>query len=175
MKEMPRLSDDVVEEEHLLGAEYLDHDGALPADAAAEHTPARFQRFQTSPAPGRRRSSPGWGGSIGGIVWVASSRLNTLLAPFRVQSPRAVIFMLALLKLVITTKAMLLMMPLMRLVEDHICHKHYNLGPSESIPEMKCKEDEVQKQLAWLGGWQSLIGAVVNMIVAFPYGILSDR
>ncbi|KAK1995358.1 MFS general substrate transporter, partial [Colletotrichum falcatum] len=94
---------------------------------------------------------------------------------FRARSPRAVILLLALLKFALTYKFSIQMMPIMRLIEDHICHQHYRLGPEERIPEMKCKVDEVQMELAWLNGWQALFGAVVNMTVAFPYGILADR
>ncbi|KXH68412.1 hypothetical protein CSAL01_00285 [Colletotrichum salicis] len=173
---MPRLSDEV-EEEHLLGAEYSDHEGVLPMDSSEPSPRAGFRAFQRPPPPKWRRPSSGdggFGGALGGVVYKAGSRLNAALAPFRARSPRTIILMLALLKFAITIKAMMLMLPMMRLIEDDICHKHYKTSPAEIIPEMKCKVDEVQKQLAWLSGWQSLIGAVVNFLVAFPYGVLSD-
>ncbi|KAK1474072.1 major facilitator superfamily transporter [Colletotrichum tamarilloi] len=173
---MPRLSDEV-EEEHLLGAEYSDHEGVLPMDLSEPSPRAGFRAFQRPPPPKWRRPSSGdggLGGALGGMVYKAGSRLNGALAPFHARSPRTIIFMLALLKFAITIKGMMLMLPMMRLIEDDICHKHYKTSPAEVIPEMKCKVDEVQKQLAWLGGWQSLIGAVVNFLVAFPYGVLSD-
>ncbi|OHF01733.1 major facilitator superfamily transporter [Colletotrichum orchidophilum] len=173
---MPRLSDEV-DEEHLLGAEYAHHEGVLPMDPSEPGPRAGFQAFQRPPPSKWRRPSPGGGsglGGLGGVIWQAGSRLDAALAPFRARSPRTIIILLALLKFAITIQAMLLMLPMMRLVEDGICHKHFKLGPAETIPEMKCKVDEVQKRLAWLGGWQSLIGAVVNFLVAFPYGVLSD-
>ncbi|GJC93274.1 major facilitator superfamily transporter [Colletotrichum higginsianum] len=181
---MPRISDEG--DEDLLLSTYSEHEGVLPTDDDEDAllSPAGSRAFTWSPPPKwrRRLSVPGW--EVGGRpvhAVVASglracfARLDGLLAPFRVRSPRAIILMLALLKFALTCKGMLLMMPLMRLVEDDICHKHYGRDPSELIPEMECKVDEVQKDLAWLGGWQSLIGAVVNMLVAFPYGVLSDR
>lgn len=112
---------------------------------------------------------------VGGLFVAALSRVEATLAPFRARSPRAVILMLALLKFAITSSGMLLMMPIIRLIEDHICRRHFHLGQADLLPEMQCKVDEVQKALAWLGGWQSLVSAVVNMLVAFPYGVLSDR
>ncbi|KZL87573.1 major facilitator superfamily transporter [Colletotrichum incanum] len=173
---MARPSDEV-EADHLLST-YSDHEGVLPTEDEPE-SPASFHAFSRPPPPKWRRSSVhGWSGPvhvIGDGLRAGFARLDALLAPFRAHSPRTVILMLALLKFALTCKAMLLMMPLMRLIEDDICHKHYRLGPAEKIPEMKCKVDEVQTDLAWLGGWQSLIGAVINMIVAFPYGVLSDR
>lgn len=181
---MPRILDEG--DEDLLLSTYSEHEGVLPTDddEDALRSPAGSRAFAWSPPPKwrRRLSVPGW--EVGGRpvhAVVASglracfARLDGLLAPFRVRSPRAIILMLALLKFALTCKGMLLMMPLMRLIEDDICHKHYGRDPSELIPEMECKVDEVQKDLAWLGGWQSLIGAVVNMLVAFPYGVLSDR
>ncbi|GJC90754.1 MFS efflux pump atnC [Colletotrichum liriopes] len=173
---MSRPSDEV-EADHLLST-YSDHEGVLPTQDEPE-SPASFHAFsRPPPSKWRRSSAHGWSGPVrvlGDGLRAGVARLDALLAPFRARSPRAVILTLALLKFALTCKAMLLMMPLMRLVEDGICHKHYRLGPAEEIPEMKCKVDEVQTDFAWLGGWQSLIGAVVNMIVAFPYGVLSDR
>ncbi|TDZ29854.1 Efflux pump ustT [Colletotrichum spinosum] len=177
---MPRLPDEV-EAEHLMSADFSDPDG-LPADSP---TPAAFQAFHTRPK--WSRSASGWGtaravvggggvgGGMGGMLWAAGLRVNDVLLRFQVRSPRAVIFLLAGLKFSFTTTATLLMIPVLRLIEDGICHKHYGVPVSEPIPEMKCKADEVQKSMAWLFGWQSLLAAVVNMIVAFPYGTLSDR
>ncbi|KAJ0161519.1 hypothetical protein CTA2_6085 [Colletotrichum tanaceti] len=186
---------DEVDDDHdvLLGT-YSEHEGVLPTDddddeEEAVESPTGFLAFTWPPSPKWRRrfSVAGWevgggGGRRRPIHAVVASglgaclaRLDGLLAPFRVRSPRAIILLLALLKFAVTCKGMLLMMPLMRLIEDHICHRHYGRDPSEPIPEMECKVDEVQRDLAWMGGWHSLIGAVVNMLVAFPYGVLSDR
>ncbi|KAF9874916.1 major facilitator superfamily transporter [Colletotrichum karsti] len=171
---MPRLSDEV-EAAHLMGAEYPDLEG-LPADAAP--APGTFRAFQHT-RPKWSRSPPrfgGWtGGRAGGALWALGVRINDALLQFQVRSPRAVILLLSLLKFSITTSGTLLMIPMLRLIEDDICHKHYRLPHDQKIPEMKCKVDEVQKAMAWLFGWQSLLGAIVNMLVAFPYGILSDR
>ncbi|KAK2010489.1 major facilitator superfamily transporter [Colletotrichum eremochloae] len=166
-------------EHHLLGA-YPMHEGGLPkAD-----DPDFFRgspRSAPPPASSRRRrfSARGWIGMpvrfVGGGLRAGFRGLDGLLTPFRATSPRAVIFLLALLKFALTYKFTLQMTPLMRLMEDHICHQHYRLRPEERIPEMKCKVDEVQKDLAWLNGWVSLFSAVVNMTVALPYGVLSDR
>ncbi|KAF5524262.1 MFS efflux pump atnC [Colletotrichum aenigma] len=172
---MPRLSDEV-EAAHLMGAEFADLEG-LPADAAPvrafEQTRSKWSR---SP-PGLGGWAGGGNGSsaVGSALWAVGVRINDALLRFQVRSPRAVILMLALLKFSITTSGTLLMIPMLRLIEDDICHKHYRLPHSETIPEMKCKVDPVQKDMAWLFGWQSLLGAIINMLVAFPYGILSDR
>nr|XP_036574561.1 membrane protein C14C4.07 [Colletotrichum truncatum]KAF6781010.1 membrane protein C14C4.07 [Colletotrichum truncatum] len=168
---MTRLSDEV-EAERLVAAEDSDLED-LPADAAP--APGAFQAFR-QPRPKWSRSSQRFNGWPGGsTIWAFGVRVNAVLLRFQARSPRAVILTLAALKFSITICGMLLMIPLLRLIEDDICHKHYKLSPSEEIPEMKCKVDEVQKDMAWLFGWQALLGAVINLVVAFPYGILSDR
>ncbi|OLN86939.1 putative membrane protein C14C4.07 [Colletotrichum chlorophyti] len=172
---MVRLPDDV-EAEHLLNAEYLELDGVLATEHEPSAATAGAYSVQGPPLPAWRMSSPSRVvRSVAAAVWAAGLRLNALLAPFRARSPRTIIILLALFKFAITATGTLLMIPLLRLVEDDICHKHFGISPTQPIPEMECKTDEVQKRLAWLGGWQSLIGAVVNMLVAFPYGVLSDR
>ncbi|KAK1981876.1 major facilitator superfamily transporter [Colletotrichum cereale] len=181
---MSRPSDEMEADHHLLG-EYSMHDGDLPKAADPDNpdcfrSPSPPSSSSSSSSPKRRRfSARGWIGSpvrlVGGGLRAAFLGLDALLAPFRATSPRAVILLLALLKFALIYLLTLQVMPVMRLIEDHICHQHYRLGPEARIPEMQCKVDEVQRELAWLNGWQALFSAVVNMIVAFPYGVLSDR
>lgn len=175
---MPRSSDEV-EAAHLMGAENSGLDG-LTADAVL--APEIFRAFQRTRPKQRGRSPPGFGRWTGGggvrvgdALRALRARIDDPLLRFQISSPRAVVFTLSLLKFSITTSVALLMIPMLRLIEDDICHKHYRLPHAEKISEMKCKVDEVQTAVAWLFGWQSLLGAVVNMLVAFPYGILSDR
>lgn len=174
---MPRLSDEV-EAAHLMGPEFPDLDG-LPADASSNHPgPAAFSAFEwTRPKWTATSSPPGsrWSSSASASLPAFAQRVNAALLRLQVRSPRGVVLLLALLKFSITTSGMLLMIPMLRLIEDGICHRHYRLPPAEPIPEMRCKADEVQREMAWLFGWQSLLGAVVNMVVVFPYGVLSDR
>ncbi|EFQ34270.1 major facilitator superfamily transporter [Colletotrichum graminicola] len=168
---MTRPSDGLKADEYVLSA-YPVHEDDLPG----ADDPDLFCGSFRSP---RRFSARGRVGVlfrlVGGGLRAGFRGLDGLLTPFRATSPRAVILVLALLKFTVSYKLAIQMMPIMRLIEDHICHQHYRLGPEARIPEMKCKVDEVQRDLAWLQGWQSLFGAVVNMTVAFPYGVLSDR
>lgn len=98
----------------------------------------------------------------------------TLRLP-QVQSPRAVIFTLSCLKFVILGSGLLVMMPMVRLLEDAFCHQHYGKDPAEPIPEMECKIDEVQTRLAYLGGIGAVIASVITLITTFPYSILADK
>ncbi|KAK1599324.1 major facilitator superfamily transporter [Colletotrichum navitas] len=168
---MTRPSDELKADHYLISA-YAVHDD----DLLKEDEPELFRSSSRWP---RRFSARGWVGIlfrlVAGGLRAGFRGLDGLLTPFRATSPRAVILVLALLKFALTYKLTIQMMPIMRLIEDHICHQHYRLGPEARIPEMKCKVDDVQRDLAWLQGWQALFGAVVNMTVAFPYGVLSDR
>lgn len=110
--------------------------------------------------------------------------------------------MAAVAKFAIVTSGLMMMMPLYRLIEDAICHVHYEDDSADLIEEMKCKVDEVQTPLAFMLGWFGLLHAVMSeslllwhlrqrdvshifpqnppanthsdFIVAYPYGILSD-
>ncbi|KAK2060723.1 MFS general substrate transporter [Colletotrichum caudatum] len=169
--------------DHYLVSAYAVHEGDddLPKEDSGDWDSFPVPSRSSTPPSSKRRRSParGWVGTlvrlVGGGLRAGFRGLDGQLAPFRPTSPRAVILVLALLKFALTYKLTMQSMPLMRLIEDHICHQHYRLRPEEQIPEMRCKVDEVQRDLAWLNGWLALVGAVVNMTVAVPYGVLSDR
>ncbi|KLU91073.1 hypothetical protein MAPG_09596, partial [Magnaporthiopsis poae ATCC 64411] len=92
---------------------------------------------------------------------------------YQVRSPRAVVTTVALMLFAMTLSAMVLIIPLARLVEDDLCRRHY--GTSAPVDEEKCKVDEVQMRLAWLGGCASVINAITELVVSFPWGLLADR
>jgi len=102
-------------------------------------------------------------------------RSSTFLSRYQARQPSTVILLLAVLMFGLTGSAMLFMIPLFRLMEDALCHVHYQKHPSEHIDERLCKVDPVQAELAYLGGWSIAISALVNMVAALPYGILADR
>ncbi|KAK2040027.1 major facilitator superfamily transporter [Colletotrichum somersetense] len=178
-----RPSDESKADIYLISAYAVHEDDDLPKEDSRNWDSFPVSSRSSPPPPPsskrRRSSARGWVGTlvrlVGGGLRAGFRGLDGQLAPFRPTSPRAVILVLALLKFALTYKLTIQSMPIMRLIEDHICHQHYRLGPEEQIPEMKCKVDEVQRDLAWLNGWLALVGAVVNMTVAFPYGVLSDR
>ncbi|KAL2754860.1 hypothetical protein ACRALDRAFT_1064643 [Sodiomyces alcalophilus JCM 7366] len=95
------------------------------------------------------------------------------IPPFR--SPRAVIFTLSFLKFVILGSGLLVMMPMVRLLEDAFCHQHYGKDPAEPIPETDCKIDAVQSRLAYLGAIAAVIASAVTLVTTFPYSILADK
>lgn len=98
-----------------------------------------------------------------------------LLTRFQARRPRTVVYLLSLLLFTIITSAILVLMPILRLIEDMACHTFYGKPPSEPIDEHLCKVDEVQGPLAYFGGISALLGAIVSLVAALPYGVLADR
>ncbi|CRK38563.1 hypothetical protein BN1723_015352, partial [Verticillium longisporum] len=103
----------------------------------------------------------------------ATSKLN--FNRFRPDTPFAIVLLLATIKGILVGSGVLLMTPMVRLMEDAICHVHYHKDISEPIDEKDCKVDDVQSQLAYLGGIGALVASLVTLVVAFPYGVLADR
>ncbi|KAI1129245.1 major facilitator superfamily domain-containing protein [Nemania abortiva] len=67
-------------------------------------------------------------------------------------------------------------LPLTRLIEDIICHDYYDVASStQPIDESLCKEDTIQKELAYLLAVLSILYAIVAFIAAFPWGIAADK
>ncbi|KAM7210330.1 general substrate transporter [Rhypophila decipiens] len=102
-------------------------------------------------------------------------RISTLLHRFQARKPNTIILLLSAAMFVFTASSMMVMVPMFRLMEDAICRGHFNVKPGEEIEEGKCKGDEVQSELAWLGGVGTMLGSVIGMIAALPYGVLADR
>ncbi|KAL2270678.1 hypothetical protein VTJ83DRAFT_49 [Remersonia thermophila] len=93
----------------------------------------------------------------------------------QVQNSRTTIVLLSAIMFGVTASGLLYLMPLLRLVEDAICHLHYEKPASEPIDERQCKVDVIQRKLAWLGGAGSALSGVVGLVATLPYGALADR
>ncbi|KAF5026536.1 hypothetical protein F66182_1396 [Fusarium sp. NRRL 66182] len=92
-----------------------------------------------------------------------------------VNSPRRIVILVAIVKFFFALSGMMLLLPTVRLIEDMFCHVHYQDPSSDIIDEMKCKVDEIQSRLGYLYGWTGLVSSVIGLLVAFPYGIMSDK
>jgi PCFT/HCP family folate transporter-like MFS transporter 1/3 len=96
-------------------------------------------------------------------------------ARFQARKRKTVVALLAVLMFSITTSGMLILIPIFRLMEDAVCHVHYDKPRSEPIEERLCKVDGVQEELAFLGGIGAVINCVVGLLSTLPYGVLADR
>ncbi|KAI3340610.1 major facilitator superfamily domain-containing protein [Ustulina deusta] len=67
-------------------------------------------------------------------------------------------------------------LPLTRLIEDILCHDYYDVESlTTPIDESLCKEDSIQKELAYLLAVQSTLYSVVAFVAAFPWGLAADK
>ena len=88
---------------------------------------------------------------------------------FQVRRPRAIVLTTALLKFILTCSGSMILLPIFRLLEDAFCHEFYGDDSPGMIDERKCKVDEVQRRLAYLGGWVAMMSAVVGTHFDFDY------
>ena len=102
-------------------------------------------------------------------------RRRGFIARIQAQKRNTIVALLTLLMFIVTTSGMLILVPIFRLVEDAVCHLHYDKAKSEPIEERLCKVDPVQKELAFLGGIAAMVNTVVGLIATLPYGVLADR
>ncbi|KAF2970991.1 hypothetical protein GQX73_g2580 [Xylaria multiplex] len=67
-------------------------------------------------------------------------------------------------------------LPLTRLIEDIICHDYYDVeSRTQPIDESLCKEDSIQKELAYLLAVQSTLYSIIAFAAAFPWGLAADK
>ncbi|KAL7273446.1 hypothetical protein RUND412_003701 [Rhizina undulata] len=66
------------------------------------------------------------------------------------------------------------------LLEQSVCRSYYQshepaiIGKDGSVPEMRCKEIEIQTELAGLRGWAEFFGDVPGLILTVSYGRLAE-
>jgi hypothetical protein len=109
---------------------------------------------------GERRDAAQLGGQRAkqenGTPW-SSSR-------YQVSSPSAIVALVALIIFCMTLSGTMSLIPMGRLIEDAICRRYY--GSAEPVDEKLCKVDQVQTELAWLGGLYVVIDSAIGMASA---------
>ncbi|KJZ77052.1 hypothetical protein HIM_03373 [Hirsutella minnesotensis 3608] len=95
--------------------------------------------------------------------------------PCRGRSPKSIIFLLSVVVFFMSCSDSLSGVPSTRLLENNIC-RLYGVRDVTSAPidERLCKTDELQSELAYMTGLLGTLEAMVGLLVAFPYGTLSD-
>lgn len=84
---------------------------------------------------------------------------------YQVSSPKAIVGLVSLIIFFMALSGTMSLIPMGRLIEDAICRKYY--GSSEPVDERLCKVDEVQTELAWLGGLYVVIDSAIGMTLSF--------
>lgn len=79
---------------------------------------------------------------------------------FQVQRPRTIALLLSILIFILCISTSMILVPTTRILEDAICHKHYDVEGQAEIDEKLCKEDAIQSQLAYLNGLISMLEAI---------------
>ncbi|PFH63249.1 hypothetical protein XA68_15883 [Ophiocordyceps unilateralis] len=97
-------------------------------------------------------------------------------APSDACRARSIVTLLSLVVFCLSCFGSLSSVPLNRLLEDRLCRQYgAQYARLSFIDEQVCKTDTVQSQLAHLNGLLDTLEAVVGLLVAFPYGALSDK
>lgn len=114
--------------------------------------------------------------------------LPTILVPRK--KPERLTLWFMLIVLLVSLGDQLQESPETRILESVICYRYYEqedpskllvgrdaVGPGAigGVPEMLCKADEVQSQLALLKGWQLLFISVPSLLLSLPVGWAADR
>lgn len=103
-------------------------------------------------------------------------RISSLVHRFQARNPSTIIWLLSAAMFVFTASGMMVMVPMFRLMEDAICRAYFKVPPGAGpIDEAQCKGDQVQSELAWLGGVGTMLASIIGMVAALPYGVLADR
>lgn len=79
---------------------------------------------------------------------------------YQPSTPAGVVGLMTFIIFCMTLSGTICLIPLARLIEDVVCRKHY--GSPDPVDEKLCKVDEIQTQLAWLGGLYIVINAVIG-------------
>ena len=91
------------------------------------------------------------------------------LRRLQIHSPKQIVLLISVIKFFVVMSGTLLLIPLYRIIEDTLCHVHFQDNSDDIIDEMKCKTDEVQATLAYMTGWFGLLGAVVSKYNTLRY------
>lgn len=86
--------------------------------------------------------------------------------------PRKV-YVCAMIEFLTTFGTAITAVPVTRLIEGAVCQRYY--GVEASIAEQLCKTNGVQSNLAYLLGGYSSLTSLPGLLLAIPYGILSEH
>ncbi|KAL5612924.1 hypothetical protein BROUX41_003999 [Berkeleyomyces rouxiae] len=105
----------------------------------------------------------------------ASASLLPSRSPGLLWSRRGTLLAICVLKLAMTLSTTMVMLPMLRLMEDAVCHQERGDTSRGLLDEKLCKTGRVQARLGYLVGWQQVAEGVVSIVAAMPYGVLADR
>ncbi|KAI0431528.1 major facilitator superfamily domain-containing protein [Xylaria sp. FL1042] len=105
-----------------------------------------------------------------------ASSISSILVPTRPSNKPHVTTVLYFITFIVSYSGGFVELPLTRLIEDIICHEYYDVESlNQPIDESLCKEDSIQKELAYLLAVQSTLYSIVAFVAAFPWGLAADK
>lgn len=84
---------------------------------------------------------------------------------------------MAAIVLLLTSTANLALVPTTTILEGIVCRKYYadtHLDPPEPVSD-RCKVAPIQSEVAYINGWKDSLEILPGVLLAVPYGALSDR
>ena len=102
--------------------------------------------------------------ALNGSTAAAGAAPGSTILPLRWQitSPKAIVRLAALFKFVIVISGTLIMLPFFRILEDAFCHRYFNDTSPGFLDEKKCKDDGVQKNLAYFFGFFTVVNGIIG-------------
>ncbi|KAI0008716.1 MFS general substrate transporter [Xylariaceae sp. FL0662B] len=89
-----------------------------------------------------------------------------------------IVNLLCVIAFVASSASGFLGIPMTRVLEDVLCQEYYNDGSRRldgPIDERLCKENAIQKKMAFISAIAAMIDAIVGFLAAFPWGLVADR
>jgi len=93
------------------------------------------------------------------------------------QSCWRVVLIVAALDLILNSTSQLTLVPSTAILQDIVCAKYYanvRLDPSISYDD-RCKIEPVQSEVAYINAWKDSFEVLPALLLAVPFGALSDR
>ena len=95
----------------------------------------------------------------------------------KAHNNRTIVNLLCLIMFIAASAGGFLGIPQARLIEDLLCHAHYDMAQSLDGPidEDMCKLDSIQSDLAFVLAIQIALDAIISFVAAFPWSLVADR
>lgn len=125
------------------------------------------------PLPRQRRQRPGHRTAFS----TTSIRSIASIHVPKVHDGDTIVNLLCAVLLVASSAGGFFVIPMTRLVEDAVCHQHYEQMQSVDSPidETMCKLEGIQSKVAFIFAMYELVQAICGFVAAFPWGIAADR
>lgn len=90
------------------------------------------------------------------------------------ENQTTIISLICLVNFLASSAGGFLGIPQTRMIEDVLCHQHYQ-GHDGPIEEGMCKLASIQSKLAYILAVQIALDSIVSFFAAFPWSLVADR